>query len=186
MNILDEQHVLKANSPAELLDLVDENDTVIGTVNREIANKDQKLTHREVSVLLFDTDKNTIIQKRSKYKSVHPNMWSILAGHIPAGADPEEIAYIELEEEFGLTGITLFFLTKKFVKYPHESHFMYYFYGKYSGEKINFDESEVAQVKVVSKSQLNDMIRSGESFNIKYLPILEKIWSGEYKINFFI
>lgn len=182
MNILDEQHFFKANSPEELLDLVDENDIVIGTVNREVANTDPKLTHREVSVLLFDTNTNIVIQKRSKYKTVHPNMWSILAGHIPAGANPEEIAYLELQEEFGLTEIPLFFLTKKFVEYPNESHFMYYFYGKYSGEKIVFNESEVSQIKVVSKIELQKMISLGESFNTKYLPILENIWSGKLKL----
>lgn len=186
MNTINEDHFFKANSPEELLDLVDENDTIIGTINREIANKDPKLTHREISVLLFDINKKTVIQKRSKYKSVHPNMWSLLAGHIPAGADPEETAYSELKEEFGLTGITLNFLTKKLVVYPHESHFMYYFYGKYSGEKIDFDESEVSEVKVVSETELAEMINSGESVNTKYLPILEKIWDGEYKVDFFI
>ena len=161
MNNPTKQHIFKANAPEEILDLVDENDTVIGTVKREIANTDPKLTHREVAVLLFDDNKNVVIQKRSKYKSVHPNMWSILAGHVPAGADPEKTAYIELKEEFGLTGIPLTFLTKKFVEYPHESHFMYYYYGKYSGEAIDFDESEVSQVQVISELELSALINSG-------------------------
>ena len=186
MNNVITNHFLKANSPEEMLDLVDENDVVIGTVKREIANKDPQLIHREVAVLLFDADKNVVIQKRSKYKSIHPNMWSILAGHIPAGANPEETAYIELKEEFALTGIPLYFLAKEFVTYPHESHFMYYFYGTYSGEEIDFDESEVCEVKVVSELELSQMIESGEPFNIKHLPILQKIWSGEYKVTFVI
>ena len=44
-------HFQKANSIGEVLDLVDENDVVIGTVNRQKANKDPQLIHREVAVI---------------------------------------------------------------------------------------------------------------------------------------
>lgn len=172
----------KANSPEEILDLVDENDVVVGTVERPKANTDPQYTHREISVLLFDDDMRVVIQKRSQYKSVHPNMWSMVAGHIPAGGDPEQTAYIELEEEFGLTGIPLRYLTKKYLEYPHESHFMYYYVGKYTGQKIIFEEAEVSEVKVVSQDELTELIKSGESFNTKYLPILEDIWAGKYTL----
>lgn len=175
-------HHQKANSPEEILDLVDENDVVIGTVPRPLANTDPKYTHREISALLFDENMRVVIQKRSQYKSVHPNMWSMVAGHIPAGGDPEQTAYSELEEEFGLTGITLRYLTKKYLVYPHESHFMYYFVGKYSGQKITFEEAEVSEIEVVSQKKLSELIDSGESFNIKYLPILEDIWAGKYTL----
>ena len=175
-----DQNFEKANSPKELLDLVDSNDQVIGTVSREIANKDPKLTHREISVLLFDENKNFVIQKRSTYKTVHPNMWSVLAGHIPAGENPEKIAYIELKEEYGLKNIHLDFLMKQYVEYSHESHFMYYFIGTYSGQPIRFEEAEVSEVKIVSENELHGMIGEGELFNTKYLPILENIWHGKY------
>lgn len=179
------QHINKANSPQETLDFVDKNDVVLGTVNREIANKDPRFTHREISILLFDADKNLVIQKRSKYKTVHPGWWSMLAGHVPAGSEPEKVAYQELQEEYGLQNIKLSYLMKKYVEYDHESHFMYYFIAKYSGEKINFDESEIEEVKIVSKSELEEMIRIGQVFNDKYLPILRQIWSGELKVSFF-
>lgn len=184
MSISDTKQFQKANSPREMLDLVDHNDVVLGTISREMANKDPKLTHREISVLLFDKNKRVVIQKRSKYKSVHPGWWSLLAGHIPAGGDPERTAYEELKEEFGLEGIQLQFLVKKYLEYDHESHFMYYFVGQYNGEKINFEESEVEAVAVVSKAELEQMIHDGEIFNQKYMPILDKIWSGELQIRF--
>lgn len=177
---IDQRFNEKANSPSEMLDLVDENDMVIGTVPRPEANCNPSLTHREVSVLLFDEQKRVVIQKRSTYKAVHPNMWSMVAGHISAGEDPEKTAYSELAEEFGITDIPLRFLTKKYVRYPHESHFMYYYMGTYSGQKIIFDESEVSAIKILSQEELRAFIASGESFNTKYLPLLEEIWSGIY------
>lgn len=172
----------KANSPEEMLDLVDKNDQILGVINREIANKDPKYTHREVAVILVDENNKLLIQKRSEYKSVHPSMWSLTAGHISAGEDPEETAYAELEEELGLTGIDLKFLVKRYNEYSHESHFMYYFIGNYSGEKINFEEAELSEVKFVSESDLEEMIKNSESINLKHLPVLKKVWDKDYKI----
>lgn len=184
MNNSDKSNFEKANSPKEVLDLVDKNDQIIGTVKREIANKDPKLIHREIAVLLFDKNKNTVIQKRSRYKTVHPNMWSVLAGHIPVGEDPEKVAYQELFEEYGIKDIKLEFLTKKYMEYDHESHFMYYFIGQYRNEKIAFDESEVSEVRVVSRKEIQKMIKLGESLNEKHLPVINKVFKGEIKATF--
>ena len=170
----------KANSPDEVLDLVDMTDTVVGTTPRPEANNDPALTHREISVLLFDSQKRVVIQKRSRYKEVHPNMWSLLAGHVPAGEDPEKVAYQELQEEYGIDNISLQYVTKQYIEYPHESHFMYYFVGAYSGEVIHFEASEISEVRVVSEDQLQKMIQNKESFNTKYLPILAEFWQGKY------
>lgn len=91
----------KANSPDELLDQVNDQDEVIGIVARPIANSDPKYTHREISVLLFDDQMRVVIQKRSPYKTVHPNMWSLLAGHIPAGGDPEKQPTVSSKKSLG-------------------------------------------------------------------------------------
>jgi isopentenyldiphosphate isomerase len=182
MNSLQSDQYKKANSPDELLDLVDKNDQVIGVINREVANKDPKYTHREVAIILVDSKNNLLIQKRSEYKSVHPSMWSLTAGHISAGEDPEKTAYIELEEELGLTGIKLKFLVKKYNEYSNESHFKYYFIGEYRGEKINFEEAELSEVKFVSELDLEIMIKNKDSINLKHLPILKKIWNKTYKV----
>jgi isopentenyldiphosphate isomerase len=168
-------HFKKANSIGEVLDLVDKNDVVLGTVNRQKANKDPKLTHREVSIILVTTDKKVVLQKRSEHKLVHPGWWSIVAGHVPAGEDPNKVALVELEEEFGLTTIPLKFFTKKYLEYAHESHFMYYYVGLYSGEKINFDESEVSEVKIVSLEEIAEMILHKEIVNTKHLPIIKEV-----------
>jgi len=172
----------KANSPKEILDLVDKNDVVLGTINREIANKDPNLTHREIAIVLVDKNNKLLIQKRSAYKTVHPNIWSLTAGHVSAGEDPEKTAYIELEEELGLKGIDLKFIVKRYNQYSHESHFMYYFLGKYSGQKIHFEEAELSEIKFISKNDLNEMIEKGESINLKHLPVFEKVWNKSYKI----
>lgn len=172
----------KANSPDEMLDLVDKNDKVIGVINRKIANKDPKYTHREIAVILVDENNRLLIQKRSQYKNVHPNMWSLTAGHISAGDNPEKTAYLELQEELGLKGINLKFIVKNYHEYSHESHFVYYYIGSYSGEKINFEEAELSEIKFVSKIEYEEMVKNGENINLKHLPVLEKVWNKTYKI----
>ena len=183
MSIASDSNFEKANSPKEILDLVDENDQIIGTVNRTEANSDPNLIHREVAVLLFDEKMRLVIQKRSEYKTVNPGMWSLVAGHIPAGGDPHETAYTELAEELGLDGVPLKFLDKRLIKYPHETHFMYFFIGKYSGEEMNFDSAEVSAVKVVSEEEVFGMNKGTEVFNDKYYPILSDIYSGKIEVS---
>lgn len=179
-----DEQLIKANNPEEMLDLVDLNDEVVGVVTRAIANKNPELIHREISVLLFDEQMRVVIQKRSKHKDVNPGLWSLVAGHVPTGAHPEAVAYVELEEEFGLTDIPLKFILKKLVEYPNETHFMYYFVGRYYGQKIDFNTDEVEAVQLVSESELEALQQSGEQFNNKYTPVLQGIWNGEIPVTF--
>ncbi|MEK7611331.1 MAG: NUDIX domain-containing protein [Patescibacteria group bacterium] len=79
----------KADSPDELLDLVDENDQIIGTVLKSEAHHNPKLIHREVAVLLYTRDNHLLLQKRSLLKKVHPGQWAeTCAGHIAKGELP--------------------------------------------------------------------------------------------------
>ena len=55
----------KANKPEEVLDLVNANDEVVGTVIREEANTNPKMTHREVAVILVDDQNRILLQKKS-------------------------------------------------------------------------------------------------------------------------
>lgn len=56
---------MKAKTDEEILDLVDENDEVIGKVGKSEANSDLKLIHREIGVLIYDGRKRVLFNKRS-------------------------------------------------------------------------------------------------------------------------
>ena len=87
----------------ELLDVVDENDRVIGVKTRGEIHA-RGLMHRAVHILVFNTSGELFIQKRSMSKDNDPGLWdSSAAGHVDSGEDYYDCAIRELGEELGLT-----------------------------------------------------------------------------------
>lgn len=160
----------KTETPEEILDLVNENDEVVGTVRYGEANKNPKLIHREVAIIIYDDNKRVLFQQRSKKKTVNPGIWAeSCAGHIPKGMSPEDAAHMELKEELGFD-TKLKFLTKTLARMPNETHFTYWFKGKFpKGTKLKIEPAEVEQVKFLSKEGLEKLVASGEKYDpIKY------------------
>ena len=58
----------------ELLDIVDDNDDVIGQELRSIIHQ-RGLQHRGVHVFLFTGDGKLLVQKRSKDRAASPSAW---------------------------------------------------------------------------------------------------------------
>ncbi len=87
----------------EMLNIVDENDEVIGTERRDVIHRDG-LTHRAVHIFALNKHGEIFLQKRSRLKDKCPGLWdSSAAGHVDAGEDYAVCAVRELEEELGLT-----------------------------------------------------------------------------------
>ena len=59
--------------------------------------------HRAVHIWFINPRGELLIQRRSKTKINHPDMWDIsAAGHVSAGEDSETSALREIEEEIGV------------------------------------------------------------------------------------
>ncbi|MFA7301537.1 MAG: NUDIX domain-containing protein [Candidatus Shapirobacteria bacterium] len=87
----------------ELLDLVNENDEVIGEVWKSQANSDPLVIHREISVYLFDNENRMLMGQRGFTKKVYPGVWGeSAAGHIGKGEKPEDTAHRELKKRNGI------------------------------------------------------------------------------------
>ncbi len=86
----------------ELLDVVDENDKVIGVKTRGEIHA-EGLMHRAVHILVFNSSGGLFIQKRSMSKDENPGQWdSSAAGHVDSGETYLQCAIRELEEELGV------------------------------------------------------------------------------------
>ena len=86
----------------ELLDVVDKNDQVIGVKKRGEIHA-QGLMHRSVHILVFNSNAELFIQKRSMSKDNEPGLWdSSAAGHVDSGEDYHCCAIRELGEELGI------------------------------------------------------------------------------------
>lgn len=85
----------------DIFDIVDENDRVIGQAPRSEAHR-KNLRHRAVHVLVFNSEGEVFMQKRSMSKDRWPGAWdSSCSGHLNSGEDYLEAAYRELDEELG-------------------------------------------------------------------------------------
>jgi isopentenyl-diphosphate delta-isomerase len=90
-----------AADPAELFDVVDAEDRVIGRAPRgEVHAK--KLLHRATHVMVHDAEGKLFLQRRSQGKDTFPGCWdSSCSGHLDAGEDYPTAARRELGEEIG-------------------------------------------------------------------------------------
>jgi len=87
----------------EIIDVCDPNGNYTGQKLPRSEIHKNKLWHRTVHVQIFDFDKRTLFQLRSKDKDSFPNKLDIsAAGHISSGEKIITAALRELEEELGL------------------------------------------------------------------------------------
>jgi len=86
----------------EIFDVVDEEDHVTGQLSRHEVHR-QKLLHRAVHIFVFNSRGDLFLQRRSRWKDVHPLRWdSSAAGHVNSGDTYAGTAPREIEEELGV------------------------------------------------------------------------------------
>jgi isopentenyl-diphosphate delta-isomerase len=165
------------NAHHEVLDLVNEDDEIIGEVTKGEVNSNKDLLHREIAIILFDKDNRVLLQQRSFKKKIYPGVWTVsVAGHVLKGMEPLVAAHKELEEELGFD-TELTFILKEIIKLPIKSFIEYWYLGKYNNEHIELELDEVEQVKFVSEQDLVQMINIGEKIEENCVRMIKKIWS---------
>lgn len=87
----------------EIFDVVDENNVVVGQRSRGEVHR-EKLLHRAVHIFVFNQKGELFLQRRSRWKDMHPQRWdSSAAGHVNSGDTHDATAPRELTEELGIT-----------------------------------------------------------------------------------
>lgn len=96
----------EAQSGAEMFNVVNEQDEVIGAESREVVHVNN-LRHRAVHILIFNGAGELFLQKRSLWKDKNPGLWdSSAAGHVDAGETYAQTVERELQEELGVNCAT--------------------------------------------------------------------------------
>lgn len=91
----------------ELLDVVDDDDRVIGCAPRARVHRDG-LLHRAVHIVVSNPQGELFVQQRAWSKDCQPGRWDTsAAGHVDHGEAYDEAARRELGEELGLVAVTL-------------------------------------------------------------------------------
>jgi 8-oxo-dGTP pyrophosphatase MutT (NUDIX family) len=102
-----QQRKKRMGGAEELVTIVDETNNKIGAVDRRVMRAD-RLTHRATYILVFNSEGEIYVQKRTPIKDVFPGFYDVAAGGVVlAGETYEQGAERELAEELGIRGAPL-------------------------------------------------------------------------------
>jgi len=152
----------------EMLVLVDEKDRPIGTQEKLAAHLIPQ-RHRAFSVFIFNSNGETLIQRRALGKYHSPGLWAnSCCGHPRPGEEVVDAASRRLGEELGfscpLDPLTKVCYTLKLEKNLWELEYTHVFKGTYEGV-INPNSEEVCELKWVSPKHLhNDIQKYPENY----------------------
>ena len=89
---------------AEILDIVDKDDKVIGQASRAEAHK-QGLIHRALSVIVLNSKGQILLQQRAEDRQIAPLAYDLSTSeHVLSGESFEDAAKRSLREELGIEG----------------------------------------------------------------------------------
>jgi len=160
----------------DLVILIDENNQVIGHMDKNQAHKNKGSLHRAISVFLFNDKGQLLIQKRSEQKIVAAGLWAnTVCGNVRPGETHLDCAKRRLKEELNLENIEL----KKVgvVRYFYQFNNGYsenerdeIYVGKIVGKPV-INTDEVGDIKAISWEELLKQCDNGN----KYAPWLKII-----------
>lgn len=148
----------------DLVDLVDENDNVIGTIDRGNSSFADKNNVRGVELFLINKDGKIVIPKRSENRRIFPNCYDMsAAGMVDSGEDYDEAMYRELKEELNIDNIIL----KEIAylnPYKGESNIFTKVYIGYIDFKIeDFDKDGISDIYYFTISEIDDLLNNNSS-----------------------
>ena len=161
----------------EILDIVDENGSVIGRAPRSACHGDPSLAHRVVHILVFNAAADLLLQKRGKNKKIQPGKWDTsVGGHLAAGEGYDEAAARELEEELGvdpagLAGGALEPLYDYVWRNEIETEHIRVFRLDHEGP-FRFQRSEIDAVRFRSEAEIEASLGDGS-----LTPLFERGWA---------
>ncbi len=160
----------------ELIDVVDENNQLLGiTEYKSVAHK-KGLWHRSAHVWVYNTRSEILLQLRATDKELYPDLWDIsVAGHVGAGEDAVTAALREAEEEISLPireADLKFWTIRKAAKTVGElkdNEFSYVYFHEYDGDvdHLSVQEEEVQSVRFTPMVEIEQAVSIGEG---NYVP----------------
>lgn len=146
------------DDPNEYFYLVDENDKEIGKIKRSEAHASRKKIHRSSYVVVTNSKKELLLQKRSMKKDLQPGFWGMsVGGHVTYGQTYKEAAEREIQEELGIS-LPLTFVVKKLISSPEEIEYSSIFSASTDKTPVDFDRDEIDEVRWVPIKKLKEFV----------------------------
>jgi len=87
----------------ELVVLVDDNNTPVGTAPKSTVHTATTPLHRGFSLFIFNRDGELLLTRRAETKKTFPNVWTnTICGHPALDESPEHAAVRRLKDELGI------------------------------------------------------------------------------------
>lgn len=148
-----------------------------GSKSGEIALKDAPLEEGQydlgVHAYIHNSKGEFLIQKRSLTKVFLPGGWDIHMGHVMAGETSKVAIIREIHEELGIEVDDVIFLKR--ITWEKYQHFIdiYVVNKDIDINSLTLQESEVDDVKYISKNEIIELIRSMDYRPEEYRDIVE-------------
>ena len=149
--------------PEEILDIVDEDNRVIGREKRNIEHQ-SGLWRRGVHIFLFTPQRQLIIQRRGKRREESPtDLDCSVSEHLKVGEGYLDAAIRGLREELGIERVPLQRLVRLKMNYgPGDNMISVLYEGMVDEELITVDPNEVEQIIHHSTSELGELLTQEE------------------------
>ncbi len=155
----------------EYLDIVDENDNVVGTAPRSDVHI-KGMWHRAVYIFVFNSNGELFIQQRSDIKDTEPGLWDCsVTGHPSSGQDYYDAAVREAMEEIGVNirPKPLFFM-----RYRPYRHHLWIYKAKHNGP-FRLDPVEIKGGKFILLNKLEaDMKEHPERYSPEFIVVFRR------------
>lgn len=156
--------------PEEILDVVNEQDEVIGQVSRATAYDHPRII-RIAHVFVENERGEMLLQKRSRTVSYKPGAWvTAAAGHIRAGETYEQAGHREMLEEIGVDA-PLEMAWKEYFANEDGQYFLGSLKAKHD-DPFAHDPNDVELVQFASLPEIQAMIDRGDDFHPQFLFLL--------------
>jgi len=139
----------RAASDVELIAWVDARDELLGALPRAEV-RERGLIGRGTFILLFNSQGELCVHRRTLSKALYPGYWDVAAGGmVGAGETYAQSAARELEEELGVSGVDLQFHEKFFFDQPDNHLWCAVFSAVYDGP-LRLQPEEVLEARFLS------------------------------------
>ncbi len=155
---------------AELVDLVDEVNRVVGQATRWEVRR-FNLLHRGVGIICFNSKGQVYVHRRTPTKDVFPDLYDMFVGGVVAsGESYEAAARREIAEELGIEGPTPEFLFAHLYLGDRNRSWIYVYEVVWDGA-LRHQPEEVVWGSWVDATDLMDMVRK-----VNFVPDGEEIF----------
>ncbi len=161
----------KGHDPgAELVDLVDEINRVVGQATRREVRR-HNLLHRGVGIICFNSKGQVYVHRRTSTKDVFPDLYDMFVGGVvSSGESYEAAARREIAEELGIEGPNPEFLFAHLYIGDRNRSWIYVYQVVWDGS-IRHQPEEVVWGSWVNADRIHSMVRE-----VGFVPDGEEIF----------